>query len=183
MNANYIIDEYFEWLYDLVCKNRFSEKISYRKLLMRLHSIPFRYLIANDENRAGDGIELRYKFTIYEGYDKSVEYILDVLDGPCSVLEMIVALAIRCEETIMTDPKIGDRTGQWFWKMIVNMGLGSMTDIRFDDLYVDGIVNRFLNREYDYDGNGGLFTIRNSNCDLRNVSIWNQMMWYLDTMI
>lgn len=180
MNANYIIDEYFEWLYDLVCKNRFSEKISYRKLLMRLHSIPFRYLIANDENRAGDGIELRYKFTIYEGYDESVEYILDVLDGPCSVLEMMIALAIRCEETIMDDPQKGNRTAQWFWGMIVNLGLGSFSDINFDRRIVDSKIDRFLNREYEPDGQGGLFTIRNCDRDLRTVEIWCQLCWYLD---
>ena len=34
----------------------------------------------------------------------------------CSVLEMMIALAIRCEEHIMDDPDVGNRTGQWFWK-------------------------------------------------------------------
>ena len=27
----------------------------------------------------------------------------------------------------MTDPQYGDRTGQWFWEMVVNLGLADMT--------------------------------------------------------
>lgn len=51
--------------------------------------------------------------------------IASYLDNrPCSVLEMIIALAIRLEEHIMDDPDIGNRTGQWFWDMIVSLGLG-----------------------------------------------------------
>lgn len=172
--------DYFQWMYDLVCDCRFAKTNSYRKLLSYLHNVEFKYHIVNDSDRAHDGVNLRHRFALLSN---DYNYVMDCLNGPCSVLEMIVALAIRCEETIMVDPQIGDRTGQWFWKMIVNLGLGSMTDSRFDDLYVDDAVTRFLHREYDYDGKGGLFTIRNSNCDLRNVSIWNQMMWYLDTMI
>lgn len=180
MTRDYIVDEYFEWLCNLVCKNRYSEPISYRKLLMRLHSIDFRYSIANDGNRAEDGIDLRYRFAIYEGYENSVEIILDILDGPCSVLEMMIALAIRCEETIMDDPQKGDRTGQWFWGMIVNLGLGSVIDRRFDSRVVDSKIDRFLNREYEPDGKGGLFTIENCDRDLRTVEIWCQLCWYLD---
>ena len=41
---------------------------------------------------------------------------------------MMIALAIRCEEHIMDDPDAGDRTGQWFWSMLVSLGLGSMDE-------------------------------------------------------
>jgi hypothetical protein len=96
---------------------------------------------------------------------------------------MMVALAIECEVTIMDDPNIGDRTGQWFWGMIVNLGLGSMTDYKFDDIYVEGVVRRFLDREYEPNGKGGLFTVKNCRYDLRTVEIWNQMCWYLGTIM
>jgi hypothetical protein len=95
---------------------------------------------------------------------------------------MIIALAIRCEETYMDDASIGDRTGQWFWGMIRNLGLGSMVDSRFDKLYVEEVVRRFLDREYEADGTGGLFTIKNCDADLRDVEIWYQLCWYLDTI-
>ena len=97
------------------------------------------------------------------------------------MLEMLVSVAISCEE-IMDDPQIGNRTGQWFWNMIVNLGLGSMIDSRFDKEYVDEVVRRFLNRQYDPDGTGGLFTIRNCDVDLRTVEIWYQLCWYLDSI-
>mgnify|MGYP003235589453 FL=1 len=93
---------------------------------------------------------------------------------------MILALAIRCEETIMDDPSIGDRTQQWFWGMITNLGLGSMTDSRFDRDAANDILERFLDREYEPDGKGGLFTVRNCDSDLRDVEIWYQMCWYLN---
>ena len=95
---------------------------------------------------------------------------------------MMVGLAIRCEETIMDDTNIGDRTGQWFWGMIVNLGLGSMFDNNYDRQLVETNVERFLEREYDYNGKGGLFTIRHCDRDLRDVEIWYQLCWYLDSI-
>ena len=94
---------------------------------------------------------------------------------------MMLALAIRCEETIMDDPKVGNRTKQWFWGMVTNLGLGSMTDDRFDRRFVDDVVERFLDRRYEPDGTGGLFTVRNCRYDLRKVEIWYQVCWYLDS--
>ena len=137
------------------------------------------FLLPKDENRAEDGIALRYRFAYGYHSPASAETFLD---GPCSVLEMMVALAIRCEETIMDNPLIGDRTGQWFWGMIVSLGLGSMMDDRFDEDYVDFVINRFLNREYEPNGKGGLFTIKNCVQDLRDVEIWYQICWYLDSI-
>jgi hypothetical protein len=95
---------------------------------------------------------------------------------------MMIALSIRCEEDTMDDPDIGDRTGQWFWSMVVNLGLGSMNDAKYDRRYVEEIILRFLNREYEPDGRGGLFTVKNCSEDLRDVSIWYQMNWYLGSI-
>lgn len=177
-----IINEYFAWLCRVVCGDRYSKRISYKKLLAHLHDIEFTYLIRADRNRAEDGVDLRHRFTVVNGYEDSYHAIMDALDGPCSVLEMMVALSIRCEETIMDDPDIGDRTGQWFWGMIVNLGLGAMNDSRFNSLLVDEAVSRFLNRDYEPDGRGGLFRIRNCDTDLRSVEIWYQLCWYLDSI-
>lgn len=177
-----INDEYFEWLFDLVCRQRFAEQISYRRLLSYLHNTEFRYIIRRDQNRADDGIDLRYRFALARGNRDSYESIMADLEGPCSVLEMMIALAIRCEETIMDDANIGDRTGQWFWGMVRSLGLGSMTDSRFDRELVEDVVTRFLDREYEPDGEGGLFTIRRCEYDLRTVEIWYQLCWYLDTI-
>jgi len=166
-------------MYELVADDRYSK--SYRKLFTRLNDTEFTYTIPMDGNRAEDGIDLRYRFGRENGCpDAMIASLLDVV--PCSVLEMMLALSIRCEEHIMDDPEIGNRTGEWFWIMIVNLGLGSMDDTRYDAEYVDDILDRFLNREYDADGTGGLFPVRNpryAQYDLRNVDIWYQLNWYL----
>lgn len=166
-----IRDEYFDWMFDLVGGERF------RKLLMHLHNREFVYSIQNDTNRAIDGIDLRYRFGN------------NILDDPrhelgeeCSMLEMLLALAIRCEETIMDDTSYGDRTAQWFWRMVINLGLGSMMDERYDREYVDFVIDRFLNHEYDSHGHGGLFTINNCEYDLRKKEIWFQLLRYLNTI-
>lgn len=171
---------YFKWLCSIVSDNRYSKQVSFKKLLTRLHETEFIFLIPLDENLASDGVDLRYRFALAQGYDP--DYVEDELDGPCSVLEMMIVLSLHCEETIMDDPQMGDRTGQWFWGMIVNLGLGSMLDSRFDSDYVDDVIETFLYREYEPDGKGGLFRIRNCERDLRDVEIWYQLCWYLNTI-
>lgn len=181
MTRDNVLDVYFDWLSTIVCGDRFSKNTSYRKLLMYLHSVEFRYDIRNDANRARDGLGLRYRF-FYDHQEFDYEDEDTCFEDPCSVLEMMIALALHCEEHIMTDPTIGDRTGEWFWRMITNMGLGSMTDNNFDKRYVRDVVERFLDREYEPDGRGGLFRVKDAKRDLRTVEIWYQFCWYLRTI-
>ena len=82
----------------------------------------------------------------------------------------------------MSNDVFGDRTGYWFWLMIDNLGLGNMVNSQFDSTKVDNIIDNFLNRTYEKNGKGGLFTIRNCDTDLRKVEIWYQLCWYLDTI-
>lgn len=175
-------NRYFEWIYQITCgENRYG-RLSYRKLLMFLHDIEFTYIIGLDGNRAQDGINFRYRFAYENGYDYSyIERYLDVRH--CSVLEMMVALAFRVEEQIMDDDAYGNRTGQWFWNMIVSLGLGAMDDNDFNGDLAADIIFRFLNRQYEPNGRGGLFTLDNYNVDLRDMDIWSQCMWYLDEVM
>ena len=173
-----VADAYFDWMYDLVCHDRFSNDISYRKLLIYLHDTEFIYLMPIDANRADDGLNLRYRFA----YNTRWRYADLYLTGPCSVLEMMVALAIRCEEDYMDDATIGDRTGQWFWSMITSLGLGHMDDARFDQRYANDVITTFIEREDDRDGKGGLFTVRRCRDDMRHIDIWHQMLRYLNTI-
>ena len=168
-------DAYFQWMYRLVCR----KKASYRNLLKHLYKTDFYEIIPMDSNRAADGIDLRYRFGDECSYDMPmIASYLD--DRPCSVLEMMIALAIRCEEHIMEDSDVGDRTSQWFWDMIASLGLRNMTDSRYNEDYVDEVLCTFLEREYERTGKGGLFTVSNCPTDLRSLEIWYQMCWYLD---
>lgn len=177
---NKINAEYFEWLVNLVSEQRFAKPV-YQNLLMRLHNTEFRYSLRRDRDRAEDGEDLRYRFALFHDYD--IPATLADLDGPCTILEMMVALAIRCEEQIADDTRYGDRTAQWFWNMIVNLGLGPMTDSMYDEEYVGVTLQRFLSRKYEPDGRGGLFRLRNCEEDLRRVEIWRQALWYLNTIL
>lgn len=174
--------EYFDWMCNLACGEEYSKRLSYRKLLSYLHEKEFTYVIDLDGNRAEDGESLRYNFAYeyerkYHCDSRLISEYLD--DGPCSILEMMVALANRCEESIMDNLDLGNRTGQWFWGMIDSLGLTSMNDASFNENAVNDILERFLKREYTEDGEGGLFTIKNCKYDLRTVEIWEQMCWYL----
>lgn len=177
---NDLINKYFEWVYQLVCQD--VKGLSYRKLLVQLFDTPFQYTVAMDGNRAEDGVDLRYRFGYAHGIDGSV--IASYLDSrECSVLEMMAALAVRCEEHIMNNPDIGDRTSQWFLVMVENLGLDGMTDDRYDSLYVEHVLVRFMERKYKRNGEGGLFTVSNKGIDMRSVEIWYQAMWYLDGIL
>ena len=169
--------DYFNWMYDMMCEGRFAPEISYRNLFEFLHEVEFIYSVPHDENRASDGISLRYKYCCANECEDLERY----LTGPCSVLEMMVAMSIRIEHLMASTSK-GDRTAQWFWGMIANLGLGSMCDSNYNEWLVNDAITRFLNREYDRNGKGGLFTIKGWNRDARDAEIWHQLMAYLNTL-
>ncbi|MBO7450950.1 MAG: hypothetical protein J6U54_11355 [Clostridiales bacterium] len=168
-----IKQEYFNWMVNLV------NATQYRRLLKHLYSTPFYYIIPMDHNRVEDGVNLRYRWGRENDIpDPAIACELDC--QPCSVLEMMLALAIRVEENIMEDPDLGNRTSKWFWDMIVNLNLGGQNDIRYNEYYVSEALTKFMERNYKPDGSdGGLFTIANPRDDLRRVEIWYQAMWYL----
>nr|DAD58005.1 MAG TPA: hypothetical protein [Caudoviricetes sp.] len=178
--ADAISNEYYNWMVDIVTRDRFAKTISYNKLLSYLHSREYTWTIRRDKNRAQDGIDLRRHYILGHEYSEDV---LEYLAGPCSILEMMVALAIRCEETIMDDPAMGNRTAQWFWQMIVSLGLGAMTDTRYNKREVIDIIDRFLEHKYAPNGKGGLFTVKGSDSDMRTMEIWYQLCSYLNTII
>lgn len=179
MTKNELNKRYFHWMYQLVCNDNDRVRRPYYRLFDMLHTIDFACLLEMDCNRAEDGVDLRYRFGYEHHYDNPI--IASLLDDrPCSVLEMMVALALRCEEDIMDDPEIGNRTGEWFWDMIFNLGLFGMDDSRLNADYVEAVILRFLNHEYEADGRGGLFRLKNCDKDLRGVEIWYQMCWYLN---
>ena len=98
----------------------------------------------------------------------------------CSMLEMMVALAIKAEN-IVGDSSVGDRTPLWFWSMIQSLGLlWTAEDENYDETKVIFIIDCFINHDYAENGKGGLFTVEDPPHDMRNVEIWNQMCWFLN---
>lgn len=176
---NDITIEYINWLYDLA----FANKANYVELAHYLYETPFYYINEMDGNRYEDGVTLRYRFCQKFGYDQSL--IARELDSkPCSVLEMMVALALRIEENIL-DNSEEDRTHVWFWMMLTNAGWQSYDDnmVYYLGEYagekIKEDLNIFMEREYRPDGSDGNIFTTKRNADLRFVEIWCQAMWYI----
>lgn len=168
--------KYLDWLCEFVCDKR--SRRAFSKLLYTLYLTDFDAVLDRDENRIVDGLALRPRFLSEKNIDPKMEgHIFG--EKKCSVLELMVALAIRCEDNLMQNPDIGDRTSKWFWVMMHSLGLDNMTDNTYDENKVSYILYTFINRQYDYDGWGGLFTVQNPRRDMRQVEIWYQMCWYL----
>lgn len=163
---------YFNWLCELIYADDYT-RTCYQKVLSYLYSKPFVWTINNDGNRASDGLMLR---DIYE----HVTGLRINNFGPCSVLEMMIGLACRCEDNIMHDPEEGDRTYLWFWEMMDNLNLTDQDDYCYNEDEVSMIVDRFLNRRYGPDGRGGPFYIKNFDKDLRRVELWQQLNFYIE---
>ena len=175
---------YFDWLYGLVypMDGMMREEFRKTKLLWHMHQTPFYSSIELDSNRVSDGINLRYEFGYRHGYDDKT--ILIYLDScQCSVLEVLVGLAVRCERQMMADFSYGDRTSQWFRKMIMSLGFGGMDNAHYDEAYVTDVLDRFLNHEYAPDGSGGLFALQHPTKDMRNEELWSQLCAYLNEYI
>lgn len=162
---------YLNWLSEIAIPDA-DQRDLYQKLLLGLYSEDFYWSVKNDGNRAGDGENLRWIFEDETG-------LICEKEGPCSVLEMLVALARDCENEIMYDPDEGDRTGIWFWEMIENLGLGEMDDWCFDLDQFDVVMRRFLDRKYGADGDGGPFYICGFRGDMRRIELWYQLNFYM----
>ncbi len=163
-------DEYGIWLVNHVR----LRKIGYSRLMKQLHDTPFIYILERDRNRADDGISLREEFYREKDIDMG---IYDHRDD-CSVLEMLVALAIR-----ITDEYIGDpgscHPEMIFWEMLRNLGLDFFNDGKFDSDEVEYVIDRWLDRDFEYSGRGSIFPLRHPYQDQRGIEIWSQMNGYL----
>ena len=172
-------EQYFRWMVGLIRNPEYMTRDrSWMKLFRLLHDTEFVYTMELDENRANDGIELRYRFGWEKDFvNEQIAHSLDI--RPCSMLEMMVALAHRCEENIMDNPEKGNRTGVWFFQMLESLGLDRMDDDHFNQRIVEAILDDFINHRYSPDGHGGLFILKYPNRDMRKMEIWYQMNWWL----
>lgn len=163
-------DLYFTWLVDLIDDGEIED---YSELLRYLYSREFTWSIDFDSNRAAHGLDLRDTFISENDYGDMMKRYMP--QGPCTVLEMMIGLAISAESVV------GDRD-KWFWFMIKNLGLADATNEEFDEYDVKRIIDNFLDRKFRPDGKGGLFYIKNSENDLRQIEIWYQFLFYVNSI-
>lgn len=167
-------DRYLEWLYGQIgaVRNRNPAR-SYWLLAKQLYSREFVWLIANDDNRAEDGLLLREEFMSEQDSDE-VDPAWMVLG--CSMLEMLIGLSRRASFATEID------TGEWFWIFMDQLDFKTFTDARFTnevEAFVDDAIDRVIFRTYSSDGSGGLFPLLHPTSDQRRVQLWYQLSAYL----
>lgn len=170
--GNIIVDTaYYDWLLEQI-KYYPGENDNVDTALELMFDTPFRWTVENDDNRLEDGLQLRSIFMDDEGWNTNPFF-----EESCSVLEVLIALAIRIENDIMWDGQ-SNRTDKWFWEMYDNLGFNNV-----DVSDYMGLLDTFLDRKYDKNGKGGLFPLNKNNTNRRNnqrkIEIWEQAQLYL----
>jgi len=160
-------DEYYEWLMDII-----DGPGKYSKVLRRMWKTEFYAIVENDNNRAADGIELRYHYEYVTGENCNKE-------GACTLLEMIVGVARRVENDFLYDPEYDDRTYIWFWEMFYNLGLGDYDDMQYNDVKVRDIIEDFLDRRVVKGEIRSLFPSKWDKNKWPEMEIWRQMSIYI----
>lgn len=155
--------DYLNWLYFT-----FGVKEAYDITLFEvLANIEYRYQNNLDRSRMCDGLRLRSDFAYEIGVYES-----DVADGPCTVLEMLCALGkemyIQCSQ---------ESPSHFVYEMINNLGINRM----FMAYEIENACIRWMNNEFEPDGQGSIFYIPGVNDDMRTWTIWEQMSVYLTT--
>lgn len=172
--------DYFYWLCEMVyIDGRYNDQ-SFYKLAEILFEEDYYWRISYDDDRAGDGLDLRHRYK-YEGGEEDP-------DGSCSVLEMLIALADRMEQ-IMDELDGECKTPMFFWQMIENLRLDGYSDDAFQNR-TGAAYNRFkqqilkklyfwMDRKFSYNGKGGLFPLKHPRKDQREVDYWYQANAYI----
>lgn len=161
-------DDYFNWLLEKVGVLH-GEYENYSLLVQYLYSREYEYLIAMDSNRASGGLALRSLYA-----DQAGVYLEDVKDGPCTVMEVLVSLAVHMNEYAGLEVK------ECFWEMVDNLGLMAYDDLSYSDVAVKKIIDVWLYRQFDENGYGSPFPfVDKSQGDARSIELWNQMHKYL----
>lgn len=182
---------YFAWLCDQSGLHSPLSRIFYETDFRWSKDIP------DDENRAKAGTELRetYAQHILVGKDgiitpeirKSVDRLMKSIIGPASVFEVLVSLARTLDEMLNLEAE--PRSQDYFARLMENLGLDIYDDEDFDlrpeqtHGAVMEIINRWLDREFEPDGEGGLFPLDATEMsfpDQRKESIWAQMQAWVD---
>lgn len=165
-------DDYFLYL---IWRCHLEKEKKLTTVFIILHGTEFFYIMDRDDNRAGDGIELRYDYEIPPEYDI---YANEFINRPCSVFEMMIGLAIRVDLEIIGDPA-EEHPEKFFMEMIENLGLDLIGNPHHLENTVNKILQRWLNREFDEDGSGSPFPVIRDRRDQRKLEIYDQMNSYI----
>lgn len=164
------MNDYLEWLRGIVGRSGDALNRQEAEFLM---DKPFTPILDMDENRKVDGLVLRDIYEAETGKDSGME------GKPCTMLEMIIALA-RHMFSIMDGwiPDENNTIGRWFHEMLDNLEKPRRRST-WDAYRWDDAMETILNRTFDRNGRGGLFPRACCHEDQRKVELWDQMNGYL----
>lgn len=166
--------EYFNWLCAKVIDYNLRNGPDYYDLMRILYGEEFTWDVHGDHNRADDGRELRIDFLREADMHPDEEPYW--FDGPCSILEMLIAFAKRAE--FQTDIPYK----KWFWTFLENLDIHEYRRINSHRELVDieNKLNTFIGRKYDARGRGGILPLRVPLRNQKEVEIWYQFFDYLE---
>lgn len=168
-----LAEAYLHWLVEQVREERAHPAKTYWDLLRFMHTKEFVWLVPNDDNRLGDGLELR------DDFFRERNIPLELLDqdryGPCSMLEVLIALSRRLAFWAEGAPEA------WAWQLLANLNLHKLADpwSKRKEKKADQILERLIWRTYSPDGTGGFFPLLRPPQDQRKVELWYQMSAYV----
>ena len=168
---------YLNWLLDAVTTK--AEQKTWNKVFVTLYSTDFVSYDEFDDNLKENASGLREDFY---NFSKTACKLIDIygeIDTETSILEIMVYLATRIENTIMSNNEYGDRTGMWFWYMMESLDIIQYNDDRFEESEVIQRLDNFVERRYEKNGFGGLFTLEDRKIDARKTNIWQQAMSFV----
>lgn len=183
--TNNLNELYLNYLLRLINADNYREK-SYTKLCSLLYKIPFKPILTLDNNRSYDVQSLIRETFIQsqsEWYRLENDELIMLPNLPISFLELIISLAMRIDMDFMREVNEVDNSRVYFWIIIKNLGFLVYDDEHWGEDSIISIVNRLnivQDRKYDFDGNGGLFPLKNAKEDQRNVQIWNQLCQFVN---
>lgn len=167
-------ERYLNWLYSQVAsvKTRHKHR-TFWSLFRQLNDTIFVAIVPHDENRIADARDLRYEF-LADAEDEQGD--LEWMRKPCSMLELlqILSRALAFE--------MDDRAEIWFWHLLEVLDLERFNDREYDTAAQEEIattLDRVIWRNYERNGHGGLFPLRNADRDQRKVELWYQLNAYL----
>lgn len=182
--------QYFEWLIESIDP---EHKIGdfYRPVYEILYSTDFRWFkkYSDDENRAKDGIYLRNDFKDssrkfrddlrkefsaidYDGGDVQKEHWYYA--KPASCMEVLISIGRRIEYNYLAIPG-EENVPKWFWIFVTNLGLGVNNRMISNQNYIHHRIQKWLNRRYERNGEGGIFVTNSSRFDMPKLSLREQM--------
>lgn len=149
----------------------------YTCLLTTLQNTDFKFS-SMDGPRVDDAVDLRSVY-VESRRNMAIGMIDNRVHGSVSVLELLVAFAIRVDMEVVGDPG-NPRPDILFTEWLKNLGVLITDDkwtIEKSNLVMKKL-SKWMTRDYKDDGKGGIFPLKSVTFNFSKTDIWSQMYKY-----